>query len=297
MSEKEPSKQTLWFVMSKEKVVGPFPAGGIRRSLLLGRFALDDQVSTDKLTWEKIYDTPEVIPPEMRRSQEDRDGELLKAKLREDERSGIERRKSNEGRLPQSDRRQAEPPLIERHREAKTRLRHISQRRDIPTAGIVTAAILVLISIGYGLYLGTPELLPEPDCSASPVAGVNWRNCQMDNLVADAADLHGADLGNASLRNSSLSGVRLNNSDIRYADLGGSDLSHAELKDANLQGAGLRNTDLSYTDLSGAVLSYADMTGANLGGSILTGATFDHAIWPDGRKCLVGSVGDCLTSD
>lgn len=296
MNEQEPSKQTLWYVLSKEKVVGPFPAGAIRRSLLLGRLALDDQISVDKQVWERIANTPEVIPPEMRRASEDPDSELLKARLREDERSGIERRRSSEGRSLQSDRRQAESPLIERHREAKTELRQINLKSDTPIVGIMTAAVLVAIALGYGLYLGTPDALPDPNCSSAPVAGVDWHNCKLDNLMADAADLQEANLGNASLRNSRLSGAQLSGADLRYTDLGGSDLSHAELKHANLQGAGLRNSDLSYTDLTDAVLSYADMTGANLGGSILTGARFDHTIWPDGRKCLVGSVGDCLSS-
>jgi len=60
-----------------------------------------------------------------------------------------------------------------------------------------------------------------------------------------------------------------------------------------MKGTMLRNTDLSYADLSGADLRYANLTGANLGGTILIGARLDHAIWPDGRECAEGSVGNC----
>lgn len=293
MDEKEPSKQPLWYIKSTTKVEGPFPSGGIRRSLLLGRFAPDDQISLDKVTWQAISEVPEVMPPEMRRAVKDGDPELLRARLREDERSGRERRVSSAGRSPMDERRRAEPELIERHREAKTALRQISRERAVPVAGIVVVGLLVLLTIGYGLYLGGPQTLPDPICSLPPAAGVDWHNCRLDSLIADTADLEGANLGNASFRHSNFSAARLNGADIRYTDLSNADLSHAELREADMKGSALRNADLSYADLTGADLRYADLTGANLGGTVLTGARLDHAIWPDGHKCPERSLSNC----
>ena len=294
MSENEPSKQRLWYVKSHEEVEGPFPNGAIRRSLLLGRFGPDAQVSLDKTAWQPVIEVPELLPPEMRRTLHAGDPALLRARLREDERTGLDRRKGGAGRLPADDRRQAEPELIERHREAKTALRQIVGKRDLPVTGIGVVTLLVLAALGYGLYLGGPELPPDRDCSSNPAPGVDWHNCRAEKLVAEAADLEGANLGNAWFRYSRFTGARLNSADIRYADLSGSDLSHADLRKADMKGTTLRNTDLSYTDLTGADLSYADLTGANLGGSQLTGAMLDHAIWPNGRKCAEGSIGTCL---
>ncbi|MCB1870231.1 MAG: pentapeptide repeat-containing protein [Gammaproteobacteria bacterium] len=296
MSVKEPGKQTLWYVKSKGEIEGPFPGGGIRRSLLLGRFTLQDQVSVDKVVWTQIADVPQVMPHEMKQAQNDGNVELVRARLREDERTGLDRRKAREGRLPMEERRQAEPQLMERHREAKTALRQSAQENDFPLAGMGVVVLLVVAAIGYGLYLGGPEQLPDPDCSSPPVAGVDWHNCRSENLVADAADLEGANLGNVSFRDSGFTGARLIRANLRYADLSGSDLSHAELREADMKGATLRNTDLSYTDLTATDLRYADLTGANLGGAVLTGALLDHALWSDGRKCAERSVGNCLES-
>ncbi|MCP4287701.1 MAG: pentapeptide repeat-containing protein [Gammaproteobacteria bacterium] len=293
MSKNEYIKRQLWYVKSNGKVIGPFPSGGIRRSMLLGRFTRKDQVSVDKANWDRVGDIPELMPPEMRKAGHDDDAELLAARLREDERSGLDRRVDSKDRLPQEERRRVEAALVERHREAKTALRQLGRKKDLPVMGMLIIGMLTLIAIGYGVYLGAPDLLPDPDCSSDPAAGVDWHNCRLDNLVADTADLEGANLGNASLMYSRFSGARLNTSDIRYADLSGSDLSHAELREANMKGTMLRNTDLSYADLSGADLRYANLTGANLGGTVLIGAQLDHAIWPDGRECAEGSVGNC----
>ena len=293
MSEKEPSKQPLWYVKSTAKVEGPFPSGGIRRSLLLGRFTPEHQISEDQVTWQAISEVPEVMPPELRQAAPGGATELLRARLREDQRSGRERRVNSAGRTPGDDRRRAEPALVEKHREAKTALRQISQERAVPFAGIGVVGLLLLLTIGYGLYLGGPQTLPDPICSSPPAAGVDWHNCRSDNLIADTADLEGANLSNAWFRYSKLSGARLNSADIRYTDLSNADLSHAELRAADMKGSALRNTDLSYADLTGVDLRYADLTGANLGGSVLTGARLDHAIWPDGRKCPEGSLGNC----
>ena len=294
VSEKEPSKQTLWYVKSKEKMEGPFPSGAIRRSLLLGRFVPNDQVSVDKISWDRIVNTPEVMPPEMRPALQEGAPELLAARLREDQRSGLDRRTSSDGRLPHGDRRKAEPVLIERHREAKRTLLQLGRETETPVAGIAVIGLLALLAIGYGLYLGGPERVSDPDCSSPPVPAVDWHNCRLDNLVADSVDLADANLGNASFRSGRFVGARFNRADLRYSDLSGSDLSYAEFMDANMKGTRLQNTDLSYADLRRADLRYADLTGANLGGSILSGAMLDYAIWEDGRKCRQGSIGHCL---
>ena len=294
VSEKERSKQRLWYLKSKGSVEGPFPSGGIRRSLLLGRCGPDDQVSVDKESWARISDVPEVMPQEMRLAENEQDPVLLRARLREDERSGRDRRRNGKGRPSAPERRRTEPALSARHREAKTELRQISREKEMPVRSLLVVGLLVVTAIGYGLYLGGPETPPDPDCSLPPAARVDWRNCKMDNLAADGVNLDQANLGNGSFRRSHFTGTRLNAADLRYSDLSDADLSHAELREANMKGATLRNSDLSYADLSAADMRYTDLTGANLGGSALTGATLDYAIWTDGRACAKGSLGICI---
>lgn len=295
MNEKAPDKQLLWYVRSRRGEEGPFPGAGVRRSLLLGRLSTEDLVSWDRERWYPLSQVPEVLPPEMRRMLPTGDADLIIARLREDERTGIDRRKSSAGRISDQDRRQAEPEVMERHRNAKRALRQLSWRREIPVLTMAIVSLLMIAVLGYGLYLGGPEYVSDPDCSAPPVAGVDWHNCRKDNLVANIADLEGANLGNGSFRSSRMSGALLNGANIRYSDLSGSDLSHAELRAADLQGSRLHNIDLSYADLSSANLRYADLTGANLGGAMLTGAQLEHLIWPDGKECSSGTVASCLS--
>ena len=103
--DKEQGKQFLWYVRRRNRVQGPFPSGSIRRFLLLGRVLLDDEVSLDKSDWRRLSEVPEVIPPEVRKALENGTvASVLPAQLREDERSGRDRREEKD-RSDQQERR------------------------------------------------------------------------------------------------------------------------------------------------------------------------------------------------
>jgi uncharacterized protein YjbI with pentapeptide repeats len=293
MNDKQKNQHRLWYLRTNAGAQGPFPSGSVRRSLLLGRILMTDLVSVDGESWQPIADVPEVIPPELRNVEEGENPALYAARRREDERSGLDRRRGGGERVAGKERRRAEPEQVQQRRLAKTALRQSSQRRDTPVAGLAAIALTVLCAIGYGLYLGSPNLQPEPDCAAAPTAGVDWHNCRLDGLVAEAAELQGANLGSVLLRGARMPGSRFADADLQYADLAGSDLSHGDFQNARMKGATLRNADLSYADLSGADLSHADLSSANLGGALLDRARFDAAIWLDGAKCGPDSIGGC----
>lgn len=300
MKQVEKSTQPLWFLRLEGRVTGPFPSGAVRRFVVLGRVRLDQEISRDRKQWLRIRSLPEVIPPDIRKALENGDPDrLLPDLLREDERSGLDRRRtpvhSAAGAQRRGgERRQEEPELLQKHRQAKTELRIRKQQRRFPLAGILVLGALFLLAIGYGVYLGSPPALDEPECAASPAPGVNWRNCRLDGLTAESGDLQGARLTNARLRGARLSGALLNDADLQYADLSGADLSYGEFRNARMKGTGLRAADLTNADLTGADLRYADLRNAQLGGALLDGARLDHAIWLDGGKCLPGSSGQCL---
>jgi len=224
--------------------------------------------------------------------------ELLPFRLREDERDGRERRR----RRPQAnlreqrsgERREPEPDLVQRHREAKTRLREQAGRRSIPwlTAGLVTTIVTLLMA--YGLLLGPPVEVPDPQCQAPAAAGVNWRNCKLEGVSLANADLAGGDLSSALLRGARLSGADLHQANLQYADLSGADLSYTDLTEARMKGVNLRNGDLTNADLRSSDLSYADLSGARLGGALLDNARLDNAYWSDGSRCAEGSIGVCI---
>ncbi len=296
--EHESARQNLWYIRCDGQIKGPYPCGGVRRFVLLGRVTMDDQVSNDKKQWRPVSAVPDVIPPEVRKALAEGDTDLLIAsRMREDERNGRERRVSDSDaefkKRRRGERRQAELEIMRQHRQAKTDLLERRAKKPLPLLPMGIVSALVILAVGSGFYLGAPESIPDPDCSAEAAPGVNWRNCRLDGIQLDAAELDHALLNNGMIRRAKLSGSKLNDSDLQYVDLSESDLSYAELKRAAMKGATLRNTDLSYADLTGADLSFTDLTGANLGGAKLQQVRLDNAIWINGALCLPGSLGSC----
>ena len=87
------------------------------------------------------------------------------------------------------------------------------------------------------------------------------------------------------------------------SDFSGQDLSRASYVGASFTnveavGTNFRGADLSRATMTNVDLSKADLRGANLAGAQMTnvdwdGALMDGAIWVDGRRCGLMSVGRC----
>ncbi len=300
--ETDRSKQQLWYVRRRDRLQGPFPCGTIRRFVLLGRVELSDQVSLDKKSWKPVSTVPDVVPPEVRKAMKEGnlDEVLIVARMREDERTGMDRRRDGEssekfGRRA-TDRRQNEDEMVKKHRQARKELQELERkkRNRRPIFALTMSILLVSAGIGGGIYVGAPEAVPEPDCTAQPAPGINWRNCRLIGLQAEEADLSGAILNNTILRQGHFSGTLFVESDLMYADLSGSDLSYGAFSSSSMKGVNLQRTDLTNADLSGADLSFANFHGAKIGGIRLDNARLDNAIWADGTICRVGSIGKCL---
>ena len=80
---------------------------------------------------------------------------------------------------------------------------------------------------------------------------------------------------------------------LPYTRCPGVDLRGANLSGVNLQGAYLKNADLRNANLRGANFIDAYLFDAKMEGADLGGADFSKAIWPDGRTCAFGSIGQC----
>ncbi len=292
-------KQKLWYIRRSETVQGPFPSGTLRRFVLLGRVKLSDQVSLDKQQWESVSRVPEVVPPEVRKAAaEGHLEDVLPIHLREDERGLERRRKEHDKQFKdqrKGQRRQNEPELMQRHRQAKAELLRLAKkRRRTPFVAIAVSTLLVILAVGVGLYIGVPASIQDPDCNAKAGPGVNWRNCRLDAVSFESANLQGAILNSSILRMAKLPGAIFTLADLQYADLSGSDLSYAEFANAKMKGINLQSADLSYADFSNSDLSYANLRGSNMGGAKIGGARLDRAIWIDGTVCGAGSLGRCV---
>jgi len=289
-------KNMLWFMRRDGEVRGPFPGAQIRRYILLGRIRPVDEISIDRSSWRPVADVAEVQPTGL----ENEESQIL-AMRRADERLADDRRANQSAaqiaefqNRRKGDRRRDEPELVVQHREVKTRFFKRPQTSRENVLRQVVFAVVMLVLVLVAMYLYTPA---PPDgtshCGDPPAAGVRWNNCHKEGVNLAAMDLHAAHIKNADLSGAHLRGAKLGGSELSYTNMSIADLSYSDLSNALLVGAGLRNADLSYANLRGADLTYADLRGANLGAADLNGAKFDNAIWIDGNKCVVGSVGEC----
>ncbi len=78
-----------------------------------------------------------------------------------------------------------------------------------------------------------------------------------------------------------------------YTKCPGVNLSNANLEGINLQGAYLKGANLKNAILRNATLVDVYFYEADLTEADLTGADLSKAIWPDGRVCAFGSIGQC----
>lgn len=289
-------KNTLWYLRDHGVVSGPFPSSIIINHLILGRLCLQDEISNNKVTWQRIIEFDELHP----KLEDEKNKDRLKRHL--DERTGLDRRQVNEettekGQARKQDRRLAEPENLVQRRQLHTLLMKKFRTKKTSFAGPLTIlfSTLVIITILAILF---PSLLPVPlpNCSAPAEPSVNWSNCLKPNLDVSNQDLSNAQMRNSQLTNSNFMNATLEQVDFAYSNLNSSNFSYANLQSTVLIGADLTGSDLSNSDLSNADLSYADLSDANLGGSTMNNTRFDHAIWINGQKCAEGSNGQCLFS-
>lgn len=286
---------TLWYTRRHGRSVrGPFAESVIINHLLLGRLNADDEVSTDQINWQLIYDKSHLqskhnflTEEQAKKYLDERDGFDRRYPL-EDEDSPIPQRRHNTRRTDEADndiqRRRIRSLIMQKFRQAK---------QPIFWPLVITLSIMTVIFVLTIIYA---KPLPSPlgNCDDPATANVNWANCIKPQLNLQDKILSNAQLRNSQLVGSNLMNTTLSNADMAYADLRFTNLSYSQLQHALLLGANLKNADLSYADLSNANLSYADLTGANLGGSKLDNTRFDHSIWLDGERCAPPSIGQCV---
>lgn len=314
----------LWYTRRGNEIRGPFPAPQISRFILLGRIVETDELSADQINWQPVSSVPVLIPEELRADPNDPGAHerLLQARMREDERSSIDRRQGSEREVPtlerrhrvEGDRRRQEEDEVIRHREIKTAITEASKQdsNNYFLRGFI-AMLFIAGLVGGAWYYQPWEMIETSDCKAPAQPWVNWSNCMMEGVHLAAADLRGARMRNANLAGADLRGSHLGGADIAYTNLVGANLTGTEMTQAALVGANLRNADLSQAKLDGANLAYAVFQGANMTAADLTGAdltnadlkgamiTFakltdaklGNAIWTDGKVCAAASVGEC----
>ena len=147
-------------------------------------------------------------------------------------------------------------------------------------------------------------------CDDAPTDGVDYSNCQFSE---------GQDLSRAYIPNSDLSfisfikvifdkGVIMNSTlangnfaessfvrtNLYESNLEGGIFEKANFSSANLTRVNFNGSSLIETNFTNSNLFEADFTGANILNANFEGANLNNAIWIDGMKCKLGSIGKCV---
>jgi len=277
-----------WFIRRKgSPIKGPFPSGQIEQYLLLGRFVLSDEVSNDKIEWNKISTIPHLIPEILISAKYD---ELAQQKLASKKRWADERRGLITER-PERERRNVEAKESNRH---DSKLVNLKKQKLIIAYIQITLVILLVSVIAFLSFQYMPEnIVSVANCSAKPAPNVNWTNCQKVGLRLSNIDMNNALVSSASLTGVKLTNVDFSDANFSYTELSISKISNVNFSNAKLVGAIIRNSVLINVNFHKSDLQYINLTGSTLRNANFSNANLSNAIWIDGRKCGLNSIGVC----
>tara|TARA_B100000767_G_scaffold15052_1_gene14334 strand:- start:889 stop:1419 length:531 start_codon:yes stop_codon:yes gene_type:complete len=146
-------------------------------------------------------------------------------------------------------------------------------------------------------------------CDDAPTDGVDYSNCQF----SEGQNLSGTYIPNSNLSFISFIKVTFDkgvmmNSILAYGNFADSSFIRTNLYEANLEGGifekanflsanltrvNFKGASLIETNFTNSNLFEADLTGANILNANFEGANLNNAIWIDGLKCSLGSIGKC----
>lgn len=143
------------------------------------------------------------------------------------------------------------------------------------------------------------KLLSTGNCQSCDLSDIDLSNRNLKGL-----DVSGSDLSDAILRNCNLNEGNFQNSNLTRAKLENTTIENASFDRANLSWtrfdlAKLKNSSFYKANMKETNLSGADLRNTSLKGSIFIGVRmnltyFKDAIWHDGIKCKIGSIGKCV---
>ena len=283
------NKHLPLYIRKDNKIVGPFPQKQISEFLLLGRFTLSDEVSTDKEKWVAIKKRLDLVPDVLRIDPDDENAqERLKAARR-----WADERRPEHGEVEESRRVTESDDVIEYrdHRESVYKRFMNTREFSLIQSGLVLVIFVGLIFAGFR-FAPTIES-NDPVCDQPAAVGINWRNCLLTGLQSLRSELRNATLDSAVLTNANLFASDLSNASLMYTNLSLANLSFVNFSGANLKGSNMQRADLTQANFTGANLSYADFSNAKVDNVNFKDTILDNTIWVDGRVCLVGSIGKC----
>ncbi|MDH5573333.1 MAG: pentapeptide repeat-containing protein, partial [Gammaproteobacteria bacterium] len=242
------NKHQPLYIRKDDKILGPFPQKQISEFLLLGRFKLADEVSTDRENWVVIKKRLDLVPDVLKIDPEDENAqERLKAARR-----WADERRPEHGQVDQSRRITESDEVTEYrdHRESVYKRFMNTREFSLIQSGVVLAIFAGLIYAGFQF---APKIeSDDPVCDQPAAIGINWRNCLMTGIQSLRSELRNAALDSAILTNANLFASDLSNASLMYTNLSLANLSFVNFTGANLKGSNMQQADLSQANFSGA---------------------------------------------
>jgi hypothetical protein len=156
-----PDHGTQWYARRNGTVRGPFTDERIARYVLLGRIRMNDELSSDLVSWRRTRDCPELFPEELLKLSSWEDYQkLVVARMKVDERM-CQRRKTRdnkprpacEERRVSGDRRQKGSEAIFLQYHLMNEMRHhphgTNSRQAHPLRTFLLATLLVTLVFAY----------------------------------------------------------------------------------------------------------------------------------------------------
>ena len=136
-------------------------------------------------------------------------------------------------------------------------------------------------------------------CDDAPGDGVDYSGC----AFSDEQNLTGTFIPNSNLSftgfikvifdKSIMMNSTLANGNFPEASFFRANLYEANFTSANLTRANFKASSLIEANFNNSNLFEADFTGANILNANFDGANLNNATWIDGKKCGLGSIGQC----
>ena len=159
------------------------------------------------------------------------------------------------------------------------------------------------------VFLFFVPLKANAGCDDPLADGVDYTNCRF----SDGQDLAGSFLPNSNLSFAGFIQVNFDksimmNSILAYGSFSESSFVRANLYESNFQGANLEKSNFTSANLTRANflgaslietnfkdsnLFEANFTAANITNANFEGSNLNNATWADGKKCGLGSIGEC----
>ncbi|WP_244480366.1 pentapeptide repeat-containing protein [Rhizobium sp. Root1220] len=141
-------------------------------------------------------------------------------------------------------------------------------------------ALVGLLGFAFGLIVLMPEFAAPAraaDCSDTPVAGIDWRECSKKNLMLQGSDFQGANLADADLSLTNLSSTNLTAANLEKATLVRAWFTGAQAGKANFSKIEAYRSGFENVFAEEATFAGAELQRANFNGAKLSGANFEKA--------------------